>query len=169
MYHGNAQLYADRDVDKVRARLVRTIDAVLRSQEQPSYLITACRVDGRPGLFARDVYNRAPFRIRVARAGLELSDDTYVRMTPAGEFECDGWEPFRPEYIVVKNLPGPRGREHENVNKGALLAFLFGILRVGDFGVTELHHVVSAIKGAEVVDEEDPERLVEVLRGLSAR
>lgn len=164
MYHGNAQLYADRDVDKVRSRLVRTIDAVMQSRERPAYLVTACRVDGRFGLFARDVYNRAPFRVRVQRAGLELADDTYVRMTPAGEFEADGWPPFRPEFIVAKNLPGPRGREHENVNKGALLTFLFGILRVGDVGMTELHHLVSVIKDAELVDDDDPGRLVERLR-----
>ena len=167
MYHGNAQLYADRDVDRVRERLVRTIDAVLQAQERPAYLTAACRVDGRTGLFARDVYNRAPFRLRAARAGLELSDDTYVRMTPSGEFVCEGWDPFRPEFIVVKNLPGPRGREHENVNKGALLTFLFGILRVGDMGMTELHQIVSTIKNADVVAEDDPELLVERLRAAA--
>lgn len=118
-------------------------------------------------MFARDVYNRAPFRMKAQRAGLELSDDTYIRMTDGGEFEAEGWAPFRPEFIVVKNLPGPRGREHENVNKGALLTFLFGILRVGDMGMTELHHVVSAIKDAEIVDEEDPVRLVARLRAGS--
>lgn len=164
MYHGNAQLYADRDVDKVGSRLVRTVDAVLHAKERPAYLMTACRVDGRVGLFARDVYNRAPFRLRVARAGLELSDDTYVRMTPDGAFECEGWDPFRPDYVVVKNLPGPRGREHENVNKGALLTFLFGILRVGDVGMVELHHLTKTIKSADVVAEDDPEELVALLR-----
>lgn len=167
MYHGNAQLYADRDVDRVRSRLVRTIDAVLHAEERPAYLAAACRVDGRTGLFARDVYNRAPFRMRAIRAGLELSDDTYIRMTPDGEFEAEGWAPFRPEFIVAKNLPGPRGREHENVNKGALLAFLFGVLRVGDMGMKELHHVVSTIKDAEIVDEEDPVQLVARLRASS--
>jgi hypothetical protein len=160
MFHGNAQLYADRDVDRVRSRLVRTIDAVMHAKERPAYLTAACRVDGRVGLFARDVYNRAPFRMRAARAGLEISDDAYVRMTAGGEFEAEGWAPFRPEFIVVKNLPGPRGREHENVNKGALLTFLFGILRVGDVGAVELHHLVSAIKDAELVDDDDPVQLV---------
>lgn len=166
MYHGNAQLYADRDLEKVRSRLVRTIDAVLHAEETPAYLMTACRIDGRPGLFARDVYNRAPFRIQVTRAGLELSDDTYVRMTPDGAFECEGWAPFHPEYIAVKNLPGPRGRESENVNKGALLAFLFGILRVGDVGMVELHRLTSTIRTAHVVAEDDPEQLVATLRSL---
>lgn len=167
MYHANAQIFADRDVDKARSRLVRTIDAVLNAKEQPSYLVTACRVDGRRGLWARDVYNRESFRLRAVRAGLELSHDPYVRMTPEGAFECEGWEPFRPEFVVVKSLRGPRGREAENVNKGAFLTFLFGILRVGDMGMVELHHLVSAIKDADVVAEDDPVDLVAQLRAGS--
>lgn len=168
VYHANAQIFADRDVDKARSRLARTIDAVLHSREQPSYLVTACRIDGRIGLWTRDVYNREPFRMRTVRAGLELSDDPYVTMTPDGRFECEGWDPFRPEFVVVKSLRGPRGREGENVNKGALLTFLFGILRVGDMGMVELHHLVSTIKDAEIVAEDEPEELVAVLRAGAA-
>lgn len=164
MYHGNAQLYADRDVDKVRARLVRTIDAVLHAKERPSYLAPACRIDGRRGLYTHGVYNRDPYRLRAIRAGLEVADDPYVRLTPTGEFECDGWQPFRPDFIVVSRIPGPRGRETENVNRGALLAFNFGILRVGDMGTMELHHLIATIKEAQLVAEEDPRRLVETLR-----
>ncbi|HEX2195809.1 MAG TPA: hypothetical protein VHJ76_02690 [Actinomycetota bacterium] len=151
MYHGNAQLYADRDVDKVRARLVRTIDAVLHAKERPAYLASACRIDDAYGLYAHGVYNREPYRLRAVRAGLEVSDDPYVELTPSGEFASDGWGPFRPEFIVVSRVRGPRGREHENVNKGGLLAFNFGILRVGDVGMVELHHLISIIKGARVV------------------
>lgn len=169
MYHGNAQIYADRDVDKVRARLARTIDAVIHAKERPAYLITACRAGERLGLFARDLYNREPYRLRAERAGLELADDSYVRMTPSGEFECEGWEPFRPEYIVVKKVRGPRGREHENINKGAMLTFVFGILRVGDVGMMELHHLTETIRNAEVVIEDDPVRLVERLSAAPSR
>lgn len=115
------------------------------------------------------MFNREPFRLRAVRAGLELSDDPYARMTPSGEFECEGWEPFRPEFVVVKSLRGPRGREAENVNKGAFLTFLFGILRVGDMGMVELHHLVSAIKDAEIVADDDPEQLVETLHAAPAR
>lgn len=164
VYHANAQIFADRDVGKAQSRLVRTIDVVLHAKEEPAYLATACRVDGRRGLWVRDVFNREPFRLRAVRAGLELADDPYARMTPAGEFECEGWEPFRPEFIVVKSLRGPRGREAENVNKGAYLTFLFGILRVGDMGMVELHHLVSTINDADVVAEDDPDELVEALR-----
>ncbi len=64
----------------------------------------------------------------------------------------------------MKSLRGPRGRETENVNKGAFLTFLFGILRVGDMGMVELHHLVSAIKDAEIVADDDPDELVETLR-----
>ena len=169
MFHGNAQLYADRDVDKVRSRLALTIDAVLHAKERPAYLISACRVAGRPGLFARAIFNREPYRLRAERAGLELAEDPYVRMTPAGEFECEGWGPFRPEYIVVNKIPGPRGREHENVNRGAMLTFVFGILRVGDVGMVELHHLTSTIRSAEIVIEDDPVRLVERLRAAPSR
>ncbi|MDQ3952292.1 MAG: hypothetical protein M3279_04915 [Actinomycetota bacterium] len=167
MYHGNAQLYADRDVENVQGRLVRTIDAVLHAQERPAYLASACRIDGRPGLYVHGVYNREPYRLRAIRAGLEVADDPYVRLTPAGELECEGWEPFRPEFIVVSRVRGPRGREHENVNRGGLLAFNFGILRVGDMGMMELHHLISIIKDARVVAEEDPERMVETLRAAA--
>lgn len=169
VYHANAQLYADRDVTKAQRRLVQTIEAVLHAKEQPAYLVAACRVGDRKGLYARDAYNRATFRLRALRAGLEIADDPYVRMTPSGEFECEGWEPFRPEFVVVTSIRGPRGREAENINKGAFLTFLFGILRVGDMGMVELHHLVSTIKNAEVVDEDDPARLVEVLRVPSSQ
>lgn len=168
MYHGNAQLYADRDVDKVRSRLALTIDAVLHARERPAYLISACSVDGRRGLFARDLFNREPYRLRAARAGLELADDPYLRMTPDGRFECEGWAPFSPEYIVVRKVRG-HGRGEENLNKGALLTFVFGILRVGDVGMMELHHLTSTIKTAEVVIEDDPVRLVERLRAAPSQ
>jgi hypothetical protein len=86
-------------------------------------------------------------------------------MTPSGEFAAEGWEPFTPEFIVAQSIRGPRGREAENVNKGAFLTFLFGILRVGDMGMVELHHLVSTIKSTEVVvEDDDPVALVEALR-----
>lgn len=161
LYHANAQLFAHRDVDAVRARLVRTVDTVLAAGEQPSYLVTACRVGERHGLYARDIFNRDPFRLRAARAGLVLADDSYVHLKPDGRFETIGWAPFHPEFVVVNEVRAPDGVT--NRNRGAFLAFLFGILRVGDMGVVELHHLVRTIKTAEVVTTDDPEELVATL------
>ncbi|MDQ3915606.1 MAG: hypothetical protein M3323_09815 [Actinomycetota bacterium] len=162
LYHGNAQIFAHRDAGEVRTRLVRTIRAVLERDLRPSYLVAACKAGDRYGLYARDIFNRDPFRMRALRAGLELADEPYVQMTEDGAFRCEGWDPFLPEFVVVKSLRGPEGQE--NVNRGAFLTFLFGILRVGDMGAVELRHLVRTIKTAEVVAEDDPARLVEVLK-----
>ncbi len=161
LYHGNAHLFAHRDIHEVRARLLRTVTAVLEADERPSYLVAACSAGNRFGLYARDIFNRDPFRLRAARAGLVLADEPYVQMTDDGAFECEGWPPFHPEFVVVKTL---RGRDGSNVNRGAFLTFLFGILRVGDMGAMELHHLVRTIKAAEVVARDDPEELVAALR-----
>jgi hypothetical protein len=162
LYHGNAHLFAHRDVGEVQARLVRTARAVLEADERPSYLVTACRAGERLGLYARDAFNRDPFRLRAARAGLVLADEPYVQMTDDGAFECEGWPPFRPEFVVVNDV---RRRDGSQLNRGAFLTFLFGILRVGDIGALEMHHLVRTIKTAEVVARDDPVELVAALRG----
>jgi hypothetical protein len=161
LYHGNAQIFAHRDVEEVRARLSRTVRAVLERHERPSYLVSACRSGERYGLYARDIFNRDAFRMRAIRAGLDLADEPYVQMTDDGAFTCEGWDAFRPEFVVVNRL---QARDGGNANRGAFLTFLFGILRVGEMGTVELHHLVRAIKDAEVVTEDDPARLVEVLK-----
>jgi hypothetical protein len=146
----------------VKSRLVRTITAVLEADVQPAYLVTACRAGDRYGLYARDVFNRDPFRLGAIRAGLELADEPYVLMTDEGAFDCEGWPRFFPEFVVVKHVrkaDDPAG----NLNRGAFLAFLFGILRVGDVGAVELHHLAKTIKRAEVVTADDPAELVETL------
>jgi hypothetical protein len=162
LYHGNAHIFAHRDVDEVRARLVRTVQAVLEADARPSYLVTACRLGDRFGLYARDIFNRDAFRLRAARAGLVLAEEPYVAMTEDGSFTCEGWEPFRPDFIVVKSLRSAGG--DANLNRGAFLTFMFGILRVGDMGAVELHHLVKTIKTAEIVADDDPAHLVETLR-----
>jgi hypothetical protein len=164
LYHGNAQIFASRDVAEVARRLSSTIRIVLESSTRPSYLVTACRVEERPGLYARDVFNRDPFRLRAARAGLVLSDEPHVHMTEDGTFECAGWPPFRPEFIVVNPVPG-RTPEHD-IHRGAFLAFTFGILRVGAMGPAELRHLMETIRTATVVAADDPGALTGRLRAV---
>jgi hypothetical protein len=160
LYHGNAQIYASRDIADVRQKLAATVSAVLESSSRAWYLASACRVGNRFGLYARDVCNRDPFRMRTARAGLVISDDPHVRMTDDGSFTCEGWPSFQPTFIVVNPR---RDAEARNLNEGASLTFLFGILRLGAMTAPELRHVVQMVKTADIVDADDPDDVVERL------
>jgi hypothetical protein len=157
LYHGNAQIFASRDVTDVQERLVATVRAVLDSADRAWYLATACRVSDRFGLYARDVFNRDTFRLRAVRAGLVLAEASHVRMTDEGHFACEGWPVFHPDFVVVNPRPGPGA---DNLNRGASLAFLFGILRLGDMTPLELRHISTLVKTAQIVAVDDPDELV---------
>jgi len=164
LYHGNAQIYATRDISEIRPRLVATVTAVLESSKRARYLASACRVGDRYGIYARDVCNRDPFRLHVSRAGLVLSDEPHVRMTDDGRFTSEGWPAFHPDFIVVNPRRAPDAR---NLNDGASLTFLFGILRVGALVPSELRHLARTIRTAEVVAADDPVELVKRLEAGS--
>jgi hypothetical protein len=122
--------------------------------------MTACRVGGRIGLYAHDICNRDPFRLLAQREGLVLSDEPHLRMNDHGTFETDGWPAFRPEFIVVNPVAG---RDAENMNKGAFLTFVFGILRVGAMTPAELRAVAGLVKTTPVLAARDPGELVAAL------
>ncbi len=171
LYHGTAQIFVDRDENRVRDQLAKTINVVLASDTVPSYLITACRVADRYGLYTKDICNRSAFRRHAARTGLVMADDPYVQMTPDGKFRCEGWDPFDPEFVIVnrlsnlgltaRGLPSP---SDENHNRSGFLTFLFGILRVGALEAAELRHLTRMIRSVQVVTEDEPERAIEAVR-----
>jgi hypothetical protein len=164
LYHGNAQIYTTRDLAELRRRLVGTVTAVLESSKRARYLASACRVGGTFGIYARDVCNRDPFRLRARRAGLVVSDEPHVEMTEDGRFISEGWPAFHPRFIVVNPR---RAADTRNLNDGASLTFLFGILRVGALGAAELRHLVHTVKTVEVVAADDPRKLVERLEQVT--
>ncbi len=172
-YFGAAQIFADRDVAKVKQVLTRSVRVALEADKVPSYLITACRLGNKFGLYTKDIFNRSVFRRRVSRAGLDFADDPFVEMTPDGRFRCEGGDVFHPAFVLVNKLAtvgaspsGVLAHSDDNVNRGGFLTFLFGILRVGTVRPDELRALGRMIPTLEVVSEADPEEAVEAIRQL---
>jgi hypothetical protein len=172
-YLGPAQIFADREVRKTKKMLTRSIGAVLTAQKTPVYLITACRIGDKIGLYTKDIFNRSVFRRRATRLGLEFAPDPFVQMTEGGHFRAEGLNEFRPDFILVNRLAtvgaSPSGvvaLSDDNVNRGGFLTFLFGILRIGTVGVRELGTLARTIQQVPIVSEATPEAALESIHRL---
>lgn len=162
LYFGTLLLFADREVEAVVKRAQRTISALLGSQNEATFSLHAFEIDGRRGLYARDVFNRSPYRRRLMRLGVVFADDPYTRLTPRGTFKCDDWGEFTPDFMVF-------GYEDEDpaqvlVTKGAMVPMTAIDLRIGRVTPEQLHLLIDALHSTEALSAGDSKALVTALR-----
>ncbi len=163
LYHGPAQIHADRHLEGLGQRLNRALEAIAAVQDDESvYMINACRIGDRYGLYARDIFNRASFRVHMSRLGVEFADDPYVRLLPSGRFDCRDWGEFDPEFMVAGG-PYPQDPEEVENRRGGLAPFMFGVLRLGRITAPELKHLSSFVRRAQVLSSQSPHAIVEQL------
>ena len=91
--------FVHRTVDEVLDNVRRTIAAVKAGVHEPVYCVTACEVNGKRGLYARDFFNRSRLRRNLVKRGLRFSSDPFVRLSPTG-WRCDDWGEFHPEFAL---------------------------------------------------------------------
>jgi hypothetical protein len=163
LYHGPAQVFADRKVENLGLRLNRALEAIAAVQDGDAvYMTNACRIGDRHGLYARDVFNRASFRVHMSRLGAEFAGDPYVRLLPSGRFDCEDWGEFEPEFMVAAG-PYPRDPESVEDRGGAMAPFMFGVLRMGRITAPELKHLAGFVRRAHVLSSQSPRAIVEHL------
>lgn len=159
----SAQLYAERDLGHVLERFAQVVKRYLSSYESPFFMFNACRLDGKSGLYGRDFLNRAPFRRKLGRLGMEFADDPFVTLDSSGRFVCTDWGSFVPSFLVL-GLSDPEGPSLLE-SHGATLLFLMTTYRVGKMTATELGALGGHARRLHALNAREPETLVEAIVG----
>jgi hypothetical protein len=162
-YVNTSQMYAHRDLEVVRDRLEGAVDAFVSSAERASYMLTACEIGGRKGLYGTDFFNRSAYRQRLKRLGARFSDHPFSVFGDDGTFASEDFDPFRPEFLTLGTLstnpPGVRE------TTGAYLVHQLTFYRIADVGQEELRRLVDVAGGLKGLSATDPADLVAVLSG----
>ena len=162
-YFGRAQLFAHRDRDAVVTALRRTVAGAVASRRTPTYLLHACEIDGRAGLYGRDPFNRAPFRASLQRLGMRFAPDNFVTFDESGVFNAADWGPFTPDFVIM----GGWGADEAEVvvSEGALLLFTLTTFRLGPPTPAELHALAGLVGSIRAVASQRSEALVRAITG----
>lgn len=163
LFHGAAQIYADRDLPALGGRLNRALEIIAAAEDRWAYAVNAVRLGGAYGLYSRDLFNRSSFRIHLARLGVEFAGDPYVELLPSGGFSCRDWGEFEPEFLVAGG-PFPRDDREVVDRSGGLAPFMFGVFRMGRITAPELALLARFVRRAPVLSSRSPHALVETLQ-----
>lgn len=161
LYVNDVQLFAAREMVSVQKALTRTVDAFVRSSERATYMLTACEIDGRAGLYGTDFFNRSAYRRRLERLGMRFSTDAFVVLRDDGTFESTDRAPFVPSFVTLgapsEDLPGV------DVVHGASLLYQLAFYRIADIGEEELGRLASLAGGFDALSAADPADLAGAL------
>ena len=163
LYHGPAQIYADRHLENLGLRLNRALEAIAAVESEAVYMATACRMGDMYGLYMRDLFNRASFRLHMSRLGVEFADDPYVTLLESGRFRCRDWGEFEPSFLVAGG-PFPTDPDEVENRRGGLAPFMFGVARLGRITPPELAHLARLVRTAPVLASQSPRAIVEALQ-----
>lgn len=163
LYVNTTQVYGARDLSLVRSKLARAVSAFMSSAEVPTYMLTACEVGGRRGLFGADFFNRSIYRQKLKRLGMMFSDDLYVMMREDGSFYAEDRDPFVPEFLTLpKPADGTTGAAR---TRGGFLVYMLTYYRIADIGAAELTRVAALARKIDALRANDPADLVGALTG----
>ncbi len=165
-YVNTSQVYAHRDLGVVRHRLRRAVEAFTFSGERSVYMVTACEVAGRRGLYGTDFFNRSVYRLQLRRLGVRFSEDPFVEWHRDGTFSSEDFEPFEPEFVTL-------GRRSDNPpgvmeTAGAYLVHQLTYYRITDLSPEELNRLVRLADRIDALSATDAADLVAALSGAAA-
>ena len=147
----------------VRAKLDTAVDAFLRSAERSTYMVTACEIGGRKGLFGTDFFNRSLYRRKLERLGMRFSKDPFTAFEGRETFRSEDLGSFAPSFLTLpRRSNNPAEPWHL---RGALLVHQLTYYRIADIGPEELSTLVGLAAGLEAVGATEPEDLAAVLTG----
>lgn len=166
LYVNSTQVFAARDVGSVQAKLRRAIEAFTSSDRTPTYMLTACEIGGRRGLFGTDFFHRSIYRQKLKRLGMTFSEDLYVMMDAEGAFYAQDREPFVPEFVTLQKVSPPQ----PGVTRvsGGLLVYLLSYYRISDISPSELSRLVALARTIDALRANEPADLVDALTGAAA-
>ncbi len=138
--------------------LLRSVD------EQAVYLAQPCRLEDRPGLYIREIFNRSRYIRKLQRLGMEFSNENHVRLTPRRTFLSDAWGEFRPAFVIW--LDQDEDPKKVTVKSRGLGATTLGMYRLGAMPPKELPHLVGVLQSAPLVSATNPRAVVAHLRDV---
>lgn len=158
LYFDKVMVYGHRDPETVAEQVAPFVAGVLESRDRSTYLVTQCEIEGKGGLYLREVHNRAAYRKRLERIGGRFADLPLVWLDEDGFTGPDG--PFEPRFAVAG------ATEAVEEARGAMLPFTMSSLRLGGMERIELTRLVALLKGVPLLGAADPTRLVEAVQAL---
>lgn len=163
LYVNSIQVYADRDLPSVQSKLRRATAAFTASQRVPTYMLTACEIGGRLGLYGTDFFNRSIYRQKLKRLGMTFSDDLYVMMRDDGSFYAEDRDPFVPEFVTLQKTSPPQ----PGVTRvtGGFLVYLLSYYRIADIDAPELARLVALAREVDALRANEPAELAAALTG----
>ncbi|HEV2756081.1 MAG TPA: hypothetical protein VG318_09935 [Actinomycetota bacterium] len=158
LYVNDVQVFADRDVGRVVATMRRAVDAFVASAQRPTYMLTACEIGGRVGLYGTDFFNRSSYRRKLQRLGMRFSDTAFVTFCDDGRFEADGFGRFDATFLTL-GTPPEDGPPIQRVT-GALLLYQLVFYRIADIADEELARLAAVAGRLDALSAARPEDLV---------
>lgn len=129
--------------------------------DRPTYLLTACRMQDRPGIYGWDIHNRSRMRRSLQRLGFELSDQPFLHLKD-GSFVSPDLGEFHPEFFIFRAQdPDDPHQVVESSHAGIL--FMAAAARMGLIPATELPQLRAALRDAQSVAAGDPAAIASAL------
>lgn len=163
LYVNTIQVYGARELADVQSKLHRAVGAFQSSASTPTYMLTACEIGGRRGLFGTDFFNRSIYRQKLKRLGMTFSEDLYVMMNEDGSFYAQDRDPFVPEFVTLQKTSPPQ--PGATTIAGGLLVYLLSYYRIADLDAAELSRIVALARNVQAVRANEPGDLVAALTG----
>ena len=162
LYFGTQVVHADRRLSDVLAALGDYCEAALQSDQRSVYTVHACRIDGVPGLYARDLFNRSVDRRNFERLGVEFAQKPLVTFD-GDRFSTTGWKSFDPQFSLMVGSSDEGGAWQLS---GGLVPFTLASFRFGPIGPLELARLVRVCDAMKVVAAEEPADAYHLVRSL---
>lgn len=159
-YVNTSRMFAARDLAAVRSQLGRAIDAFRRSGTRATYMLTACEVGGRKGLYGSDFFNRSAYRRSLSRLGMRFSDDPFTVFNDDDTFESADFPPFHPSFLT---LGVPSIDAGVLPTSGALLVYRFAFYRIADIEAAELARLSRVAAELDALSAHEPRDLAGAL------
>lgn len=131
-YLGGSPVFADRDSEVVMDRAHAFVHEVARFDEVATYTASACWLEGVPGIYLGDMFERAKTRRDFQRAGIVISTFQTVSFDGSKFASIEG-SPFVPQFVI---FAGPDDRVDEVTP--ALTAWSLASFRLGKVGSQEM-------------------------------
>lgn len=161
LYLGPQLLYTNRDLDRLGAVVSEWTAAIRDSAHRGIYTLRACSMDGKKGLYGRDLFHGSSFRRRLERLGFFFDPHPFVFLDD-GCFRSRELGVIKPDFIIL----GGDDDDSDTIMRtsGAMLPFVTVTYRLGAVGTDELTRLVEILRPVPALSAARPESLVENLR-----
>jgi hypothetical protein len=162
LYLGSQPVYADRSLDALVDHLRKLLAAFRSSSEKSMYLMKACRLDGRIGVYAGEVYNRSNYIRKLGKRGIEFDGEGYLELTPRNTFRSEDYGEFRPSFMIVAMAASDQ--QTVALESKAMAAMTAARYRMGPMPPHEVAPLLRTISGAQLVSASTPRDVIDHLR-----